>query len=51
MQLAAHVHVYENTPCVHVAPCRHGVDAHSSRSVSQIVDAHSSMSVSQIAPL
>jgi hypothetical protein len=30
------VHVYENTPCVHVAPFRHGVDAHSSKSVSQI---------------
>jgi hypothetical protein len=30
------VHVYENTPCVQVEPCRHGVDAHSSISVSQI---------------
>ena len=30
------MHVYENTPCVHVAPFRHGDDAHSSRSVSQI---------------
>ena len=30
------MHVYENTPCVHVAPFRHGDDAHSSTSVSQI---------------
>ena len=30
------MHVYENTPCVHVAPFRHGDDAHSLMSVSQI---------------
>ena len=28
--------MYENTPCVHVAPFRHGDDAHSLMSVSQI---------------